>query len=485
MANDVAVPSVELEFKDFQLGSISASTNAHVKIGNSSLGAKETLITLSDPRTVPQLLGVGKLASQSAYALAVGGRPVYAMPLTTSSAGVINAITETRIASSTGTLSASGSPLAAYEVVVEITTSGSVSANDAAFRVSIDAGKTFTTPLALVNAWVLAGTGITLEFNGAFERFDKFSFSTVAPISTLADVTSAFTKALDSSTAFRFIHLVGASSLAIAAALDTLLESATKRHRYTYALIEARAKRDDETLDEYENAIESEYATFTSTRVMIAVGESTYFDPATKSFVKASVAVAIAARMAAVGEAVDISQFDLGALPGITSLNLDGDLRPKLNGLNFTTLRTFVGYPGYYITNGLMRAPSGSDYVLQQNRNIMDLIAEESRRLNLPFLSQRLRVDATTGFIDEREAQRIELRVKNGLKLRFLDRGSISAIDVSVRRDNNILADKTLFEDIRPTPVSYGKTIRKTLGFRNPALDPASAAVEAGEEAVA
>lgn len=75
----------------------------------------------------------------------------------------------------------SGAPLANYDIEVEITTGGSP--GTAAYRYTLDAGATFSTPATVPGGGVvtLSGTGVTLTFAGTFVAGDVYVFQTIFP----------------------------------------------------------------------------------------------------------------------------------------------------------------------------------------------------------------------------------------------------------------------------------------------------------------
>ena len=488
MAN-VPVPQINLTVKDFQTGVALRATTLMCLIGVCSKGDTNKVLTLTDSRDVPGVLGAGKLAQAVAHTLGAGGGPVYALRLNASTKGSVGAVTTDRADApdggsvSTGTLAVTGDPASAYDVIVKITQGGSVAGSDASYALSFDGGETYGLPIAVTASSVITGTGLSLAFDGDYNAGDTFSFSATAPTATTADLTAGVTAALDSSLGFNVLHCVGAATAAQAAAVQTLIEGAEARRRFVAAVLQARLPNDGENQDDYEAAITAAFAAFSSDqgRVTIAAGKCTYFDPASRGFVVGSPATPALARFSIIGLGVDPAAYDLGPLPGVTDVWPDANTRPALNDANFLTLRSYYGEAGYHVTNAVTRAPAGSDFTLLQDRHVINRMAESADRLNRPFLSRGFRVNSTTGFIDERDAQAGELYVKNGLFAEFVSPGIISDVSVSIRRDTNITADRTIYEDIRALLLASVKTVDITLAQRNPALDPASAAVEVGD----
>ena len=100
-------------------------------LGTSELGTANALVSVANAQAAVDAFGQGPLAEALCYALSVAGGPVLGMKLATSVAATIGAVTVSRVGASTGDISTvppAGSPLDAYEVIVEITSTGSVAA---------------------------------------------------------------------------------------------------------------------------------------------------------------------------------------------------------------------------------------------------------------------------------------------------------------------------------------------------------------------
>jgi hypothetical protein len=119
-------------------------------------------------------------------------------------------------------------------------------------------------------------------------------------------------------------------------------------------------------------------------------------------------------------------------------------------------------------------APAGSDYAFVQNRRVMDRAATVARQAMIPYVNADFRVDAVTGFIDEREAVAIESRITRALEGDLVATGRATRVQVQVKRDDNLISTQTLNVRIRVIPKSYARFITLDLGFENPALAAAA-----------
>lgn len=80
-----------------------------------------------------------------------------------------------------GTVVPSGAPLASYDVLLEVTTTGTLGTG--AFRYSLDGGSTFTGPFTIPAGGThsTVGSGLSFTFAGDFDQGDQYLFQTVYP----------------------------------------------------------------------------------------------------------------------------------------------------------------------------------------------------------------------------------------------------------------------------------------------------------------
>jgi hypothetical protein len=202
------------------------------------------VLAITSTKQAKEVFGGGPLPEAIAVAIAQGAGLVYAVRANASVAGTIGTVQKT--GTGTGNLSVTGSPNDAYEVVVRITRAGA--RGTAAFIYSLDGGDTYSPEIAVPSSgtYALPGTGITLTFtDGAsgtsFEVGDTYTFTTTAPAYSLADLNAAidalFTQA---QLRYQFVHVVGAATPTVAAAVDARMGEAAQAHRYIWAMLEAQ-----------------------------------------------------------------------------------------------------------------------------------------------------------------------------------------------------------------------------------------------------
>lgn len=192
-------------------------------------------------------------------------------------------------------------------------------------------------------------------------------------------------------------------------------------------------------------------------------------------------------RLASVSEEVDIALTSLGALPGISIRDTNGNpkhhdesVNPGLDDSRLCVARTWDGKQGVYVNNPRLISASGSDFEFAQHRRIMSLARRTMRLYFIDRLSQPTLVSATTGFILESEALEIEAGCDAVMRsvLRAKPKCSGGGIDgkasrfCKLSRTDNILSSKTMTVQGAVIPMAYPKAINIDLGFKNPALQP-------------
>lgn len=362
------------------------------------------------------------------------------------------------------------SPLDAYDVLVTIATAGTVAGSPApAFTYSLDGGNTVSPVIAVPGSGVytVPGSGLVLTFAGVFVLADGYRFATTAAGFTVGDANTAMDAILAVSTEWGFVHVVGTPASAAAAAtltsaMDVKISGAATLFRYAFVVVECPTSEADSVLL-------AAFAAVTTTRVMVCAGDEGYVSALTGRTIKRNCAWPVTARLALIPAGEDPAWVGRGALKGVTSLYRNEAATPALDEGRFTTLRTNLGKQGYYVTNGRMMAPGGSDFTYVQFRRVMDIACRITRAAELPFLNSDVRVDRKTGYIDERDAQMFEGTVNAQLRAGVVSPGYCSDADVVMSRTSNLLAGASQPVTVRVLPKAYLKQIDTSIGFTNPA----------------
>ncbi|APD09748.1 hypothetical protein A0O31_01640 [Thermus brockianus] len=468
MAN---LPGVTINVQDGNLGVLPAlGEGVHVKIGVASQGPVNEVVAVSDTKRAKEVFGSGPLLEAIGVAFAQGAGAIYAIRVNASVAGSVGSVTKT--GTGTGTLAVSGNPSDAYELVVRITRTGA--RGTAAFIYSLDGGDNWSPEIAVPSngTYVLQGTGLTLTFtNGAtepsFAAGDEFRANTTAPGYSLTDLNAAIDALFgQAQLRYQFVHVVGAATPTVAAAVDARMGEAASQHRYIWAILDAEDKTDSQ--------LRTDWASFASTRVGVGAGYAEIASPITGRVHRRPISWLWAGRRAARPAQEDVGRVASGPLVGVVRLHRDEYVSPGLDEARFTTARTYPAYAGYYLTQGRLMAPPGSDFELDQYRSVMDLACTVAYQAGLRFVNESIRVDPATGGIAEKDAVRVEGYIAGMLRAAL--KGKVSEIEgqpavrVTVDRTENILSSRRLPVSIAVIPLGYAKFISVEIGFENPAL---------------
>lgn len=467
MAPQPILPDVYPEIQDGALGILPPPTDSvSAKIGIASDGPVNEIVVVTDLDQVRETFGSGPLAEALATHLALSGAPVLAVRTAATVNGTVG--TPNHTAQGDGTATLTGSPRDSYLVRARITRPGAV--GEAALEISLDGGITWGPERALpVGGEIpLSGTGLTLEFEGAdptaFQEGDAFSWDTTAPAYTLEELTSALDVLLGDAREWGHVHVVGESTPAVFAGVSTKMLEAENNYRFAFALLDAEPNTDSNLLQEWGNSA--------STRVAVSSGSAAITSPLTGRVAVRPAGWLASGRISAVPVHEHLGRIITGPVHSIVSLTRDEFRTPGLDAGGFLTLRTVIGRAGFYFTRGRMKAPEGSDYQFIESRRVMDLACRIGRNAFMRFLNDSVRVDAA-GNILEADALAIEAYVEGQLLAGVVTPGHANAVQVSVKRDTNILSTRRTVGKIRVRPLGYLEWIEMDIGFDNPALQPA------------
>lgn len=470
---------------DGALGLASADpSQVHIKIGVCSAGTVKGLTFYTDPDKAKADGGVGPLVDAVVYDLQVAGGVVGMMRVNSSVAGVAGSVSVVRGGggSSTGTVAVSGTPNDGYQFIVVITKDGAnLAAATATFKYSVDGGDNYSPDIAVPTgaAYVVPNTGVTLTFaNGggtAFVTGDTHTFACTAPGFSSSDISDALDalRTTFKTAKFGFVHIVGAAtnaagSATIAAAVDTKMTAEENVFRYIFAIIEAA--------DDTDQNLITAFTSFASRRVGVAAGYCELV--ANGKVLKRSIAWPAVARIAQQDIRRDLARTatdkEGGPLSGVTSLYRDEGATPALDDARFITLCTYPQQNGFYISNGRMMAPAGSDFTFLQYRRLMDRACTVTYNFLFPQLNDDVVRINDDGTIYEQDARSIETKGKAELDAELTDKKRVSATAMVVTRDNNMLSTQTLKVKTRIRPKGYAKFIDHDIGFENPSLIPAA-----------
>jgi hypothetical protein len=479
-------PGQTLTIRDGGIGLLSTQTALPLVVGVSSSGTADTLYQFTDPNELKDDLGHGPGVELALPVMREAGGCLF-LKCTAGSAGSNGAVTVTRIGTSTGTITvAVGAPRDSYRVLVEITFTGTVGAGK--FRYSLDryaAGAAYTwseeitIPAGGVFAVPNAGFSITfVPGAGAvfFQDGDLFSFDSTAPHYTTTNLGTAMTALLATigSRKIRKVFFSGRNATSsagatMAAAIATHMATLESLGYYGRALM-------DMGTDAAATA-KTSFASFANARVAPVYGDAAV--TTMNSFAgwgtpRYPALIPVATRAAGADLSENLGRKASGSLVGVVAIYNDEGTNTSFSEADkIITLRTYRGENGFYITNGYLRSPSGSDFLYWDWGCTMDEICETISEAERKWLLKKLRVVADgTGHLDSRDAARVESAVRAALKSKLLDptniegyKGHVSAVSYSVDQTNDFLATRTLISAAAAVPLPPAETIESQVGF--------------------
>lgn len=459
------LPDVSISILDGGLGLVSpGAAGVHAKVGVCSKGTVNQIVGISDPSKIRDLFGTGPLANALADSFQAGATLMYAVRANGDIAGTIGNVTATK--TGTGNMTATGSPLDAYQVQVVITDPGGL--NQAAFRYSLDGGDTWSGKLTVQASYAIPDTGITLNFTedgvnpqDSFKAGDLYAFSTTAPRASVSSMQAAVQALLDSAYRYEFIHVVGESDAAAWTALASLAATAETKYRYIHFLAEAAGPGANQTVDDWVNARVSEAQSFASDRVAVCAAMGEVVDLLTGRLVARNLAAVYAGRVSALKVQQSPGEVAVGSVPGIVKLLPEGLNDAHILALDearYVTFRQFIGLEGFYVTNGRMMAPETSDFRYVELRRVMDKACALVRTAAL----RHVHGEATPAGIDALEA---DLTAPLDI---MVGAGEIQAGRVVIPRDQDVIATSKLRTKVRIVPVGIMREIEVEMGFENP-----------------
>lgn len=481
-----AIPSATETVRDFGMGLSEPNSMRPVVYGVSSAGPQNALGFFNDATSFRDTHGEGPLVEEGCEILAQGGGPIIAIRADPSIAASNGAVTKTGAGPD---ITISGDATLDAFVRADITLGGALGVGS--FRYCCDgysgdtaAERTYSETLTIPagGTFAIPGLGITLTFAaGTYVAGDFYTASVECAAANASDMADAFTALAASNAPWRFFHFVtskanGASSAhaTLAAALNSSLATLVNTSRYKRGIIPADAGEDTAA-----QAVTA-FASTTAIRLMIPFGmvRRTSIKPFPGfAFPVAHSAGVFAARAASGLPVTDLKRVKSGSLEEVIKLFHDEFQTPSaLDDNKISTLRTYPNLTGFYITQGRLKSPSGSDFKLFPHGLLMDIACEVANREGTLLIGSDLRVsetpiDGITGAIDPRDVAIIESEVQNALNAALVTPQNADGKPGYVTRvlfrivPTNFLQTGIVVAEVGILPRGYVDYVMTTLGY--------------------
>lgn len=458
-------------------------TGVHVKIGVSPVSSDSPILITGymTAAAIKAALGLSPLADSVMDSVENGSNYIYCFPVAASTQGSVGEIS--KAVTGTGTMTASGNPNNAFNIVVKITGEGAL--NAALFEVSTDGGGTYGAEITvpLTGEYEISGTGVSIKFANStneaqiassFLVGDTYSFATTAPSMTNADVLGALDKLRNFSEEFEFVHIVGESASALWSAVAAeQIELRDTYHKPVIILMEAAKPTGDEDLTAYLQFMQTERKNVANYDVCVCASWSRYvkMDGTTQEINNAGVAAGLLSRtdvQVSIGKTRDSAGLGIGKSKMLELLPAGiEDYIEGLDDAGFLTFREYDGLNNFYVYHAKMLSPDGSDYLYAEDSRVRNKIIRETRKEALQLLNDD---------IDEEDVQNeLETRAKflYAPLQKMIDAGEMSAATIAVPdgQADNFLTTGTFNVIIRYVSRGYIREVDIDLGRRTASSD--------------
>ncbi len=478
----MAIRKVTNTFRDGGLGTVLPSSgNVCAVVGNCSAGPYvPTEVAQID--TLLSRFGRGPAVQLGALLLSLpgGGIPIIMQRTPNSVDSTIGVIDDSGL-TGTSTVTADGDPVDSFDVVFTVTKGGTVGIPGIKFTVGLDGGKATPRTIALGSALLydVPDTGLTLHFDNGQTLIegDVVKFSTTEPTWASDDIVDACTALKTTSRGWGFIALTGAVNASSAGVMNTALLGMEDVIKYRSALMNARGANVGEDDSSWQDVLIGNFGSFSGMRAVVGAGMTRIVSPIDGNNYRrpANWEAALRGVLAPISE--DLGRVASGPLAGASIVDEFGNLtehdelhQPGLDEARFLTLRTYPRKTGVYITSPMTMAPLGSDFSLWQYRRVMDLAAEIAYDELVLHLGDGVRVDLSTGHIDDADAKGIEELVNATLSDRLVSEGHAVKAFVTLSRTDDILNGDLINSTTSVVPLAYINGFNNVLQFQNPAL---------------
>lgn len=353
------------------------------------------------------------------------------------------------------------------------------------------AGTTYYTRDRATNTSKLAATsgGVAIELDDAgsgtlttqhtLVAGDVIRCRTSAPQFDAAGLAAALEKVRLSSFPVDIIQLYAPMTSTLAATIAAAKAAMATAGREALFVTNFRMRGVNESRSAYATAYATETSAIDDIDLIVCYEQAEIQSPVDQRRYMRPISVDVSAALVAVNPGRDIAAKKLGPRSGVTIVDARGNVKHhddfKLGGvadaLRATSLRTWPSNGTQtFITNPRLMSASGSDYQFAQHARVSHKVCKIVRAILEERSSEDLIVSASTGYIDETDANDIDVEVNAALNDALVKTRNASAIAFVLNRTDNLLSTFTLKGTARIIPLAYPKFFEVTVGFFNPAL---------------
>jgi hypothetical protein len=480
-------------------GTVKPSPTQLAIIAPASGGTANQPGAFSRPTDVQATYLEGPGVEFSGYFMDEAELPVVYTKSNTSTPSSCGSITTTKTGTFTPTVAVAGGYGVAddYDVLFKFPVGGTLGTPGIVYQVSLDGGLLWGAPTQLGSALTVsptipvtgAASGMVITLGTGGQTVvgpvngvggDSFTFTTVGPRMTSADLIAALAALLTSKQTWDLLLVHGELSATTLAAVDTWLASLEGQGQFKCGLMNARFKHpgagiESESEPAYASAMTALVGGLSPTiRVCVGADGAAMVSPISGLTKPMPVSLYIAARAEQYSTGVDPAEVDLGPIPNANidtaqalPLYHDERLFPNLDPLGLSTFQSYADREGAYITDALLMSANGSDYFYLMNARTMNAACAALYSTLVTLLGQGIRVDLTTGFIFEPQ------RAKwNGICQAAVNKaiaGQVSGTLVTISATDSLSGNgpQTITATLTNVALKYVKNFRVTSQFAN------------------
>ena len=480
---------------------------AHVISGNSTVAAAALsgrTVTVTDSTTAT---GDPTGTASAILALLVASANISAVlsaALLGSGAGLVGPQTAADLGfGASGAVALSGTPNDAYSLQIKIVRAGTVGSQPYPTMIwAVDklAGTAVTPSWSGVTLIPASGevqlkdgsldTGLTATFTGILQADDLFLATTSAPTSGTTDILAAV-DAAKAETRFGWGFLTGPDPVTRAqlALIDgrarSWFDEGSRQVRVLWGVRDLSA---GETVTEYQDSLYDEFLGYVSPRGFSAAAAAAvlHISPYTLRQYRRGTIFAAASRKASSPCHENLGRVASGPLQNVLHIFYDEQRYPSLFDNRFIVPISYPQLPGfsYLVGSPTMADPSAPDdagYTLVERNAIALQICRIASQTAVQYLNDSLpgtaAADRATGAVAGALALTargaMEARINRAVEVFLFSaktdgKASASPLPpgqrhVTVRADNNFLADRTIYMDIQWIPLGHVKAIEITV----------------------
>ena len=481
----MSIPSATVTVQDPGLGVVGAASLTPIVVATSSAGTVNTLEFFGDATKVAAAVGYSDGVECLLQLLEIAGGPVGFIKVNGS------------IAAENGTVTQSGAgPLITladdsifdFFARVQIVVGGAL--GTATFKYSLDgyvgdtvSERTYSSVLTVPagGSFTIPETGVTVTFpSGTYVADEEYTWTSSAEGFNAVDLGNAYDAAEAAVQSWRYLVVPTTAKCgdvtahaALCTALQADLAASTSGGVYRAAGISG-------SVDDTEDPT-ADFGTLVADRELISFGTERIACRkriAGRAFYRAPALVSEMTRAAGSLASTDIKRVpgngvnDGGPLVGVQKLFTDERVDATGYGdIGLSTLRTYQGRSGFFITEGLIKSADGSDFTVWPRRLVMDIACETAYSATETFIGRGVRVN-DNGTIDERDALRLEQEVQDQLEAAIIEPrnaegtgGWASSVDYVIDRSVNIITTETIQGTVSIVPLGYIRDVDTTIGY--------------------